>query len=154
MNDPAKLLYLSKEPGSIGRSSRFGEVSPVDKVLERLEGVEKHNDFYRAFCPAHDDRNTPNLDVKEGDDGRVLLICRVGCETPKIVTALGLEMRDLFAAVCCSLSFIRRNEDEVLRAGPLAQNALAVTQHRGRLFEQLVWFLGVRWLRHVRGSLS
>ena len=69
---------------------------PVDKVLERLEGVEKHDGFYRAFCPAHDDNSTPNLDVKEGDDGRALLICRVGCETPKIVAALGLEMRDLF----------------------------------------------------------
>jgi putative DNA primase/helicase len=71
-------------------------VRPMDKVLERLKGVEEHNGFYRAFCPAHDDNNTPNLDVKEGEDGRALLICRVGCGTPKIVTALGLEMRDLF----------------------------------------------------------
>lgn len=69
---------------------------PVDKVLERLEGVEKHNGFYRAFCPAHDDNNTPNLDVKEGEDGRALLICRTGCENVDIVEALGLEMKDLF----------------------------------------------------------
>ena len=69
---------------------------PVNKVLKRLEGVKKHGGFYRAFCPAHDDRNTPNLDVKEGDDGRALLICRVGCENSKIVAALGLEMKDLF----------------------------------------------------------
>ncbi len=69
---------------------------PVDKVLERLEGVEKHNSFYRAFCPVHDDNNTPNLDVEQGDDGRALLICRVGCENAEIVAALGLEMKDLF----------------------------------------------------------
>ncbi len=68
----------------------------MDKVLERLEGVERHNGFYRAYCPAHDDKNTPNLDVKEGDDGRALLICRTGCENPDIVVALGLEMKDLF----------------------------------------------------------
>ncbi|MDP8974355.1 MAG: hypothetical protein M3N45_14600 [Actinomycetota bacterium] len=80
----------------IGWSSRFGEVSPVDKVLERLEGVEKHNGFYRAFCPAHDDHTSPNLDVEEGEDGRALLICRAGCENPEIVIALGLEMKDLF----------------------------------------------------------
>ena len=71
-------------------------MSALDRVLGRLEGVEKHNGFFRAFCPAHDDRNTPNLDVKEGEDGRVLLICRVGCEAESIVGEIGLEMRDLF----------------------------------------------------------
>ena len=80
----------------MGRSSRFGEMSPVDKVLERLEGVEKHNGFYRGFCPTHDDHRTPNLDVEVGEDGRALLICRAGCENPEIVIALGLEMKDLF----------------------------------------------------------
>jgi hypothetical protein len=69
---------------------------PIDKVLERLEGIKKHGGFYRAYCPSHNDNNTPNLDVKEGDDGRALLICRVGCENSKIVAALGLEMKDLF----------------------------------------------------------
>lgn len=68
----------------------------VDKILERLEGVEHRNGFYRAYCPAHDDRNTPNLDVKEGEDGRALLICRAGCDTEQVVRAAGLEMRDLF----------------------------------------------------------
>lgn len=69
---------------------------PMDLVLEQLEGVEKRNGFYRAFCPAHDDHNTPNLDIKEGEDGRALLVCRVGCENANIVNALGLEMKDLF----------------------------------------------------------
>lgn len=68
----------------------------VDLVLERLQGVEKRNGFHRAFCPAHEDRNTPNLDIKEGDDGRALLVCRVGCDNADIVAALGLEMKDLF----------------------------------------------------------
>ncbi len=71
-------------------------MSTLERVLQRLEGIEEKGSFYRAFCPAHDDRNTPNLDVKEGEDGRVLLICRVGCETEDVVGALGLEMRDLF----------------------------------------------------------
>jgi putative DNA primase/helicase len=54
---------------------------PVENLLARLEGVRSQNGFYRAFCPAHDDRKTPNLDVKEGEDGRVLLLCRAGCST-------------------------------------------------------------------------
>jgi hypothetical protein len=68
----------------------------VEKVLDRLRGVQERNGSYRAFCPAHDDRNTPNLDVKEGEDGRALLICRAGCETERVMEAAGLEMRDLF----------------------------------------------------------
>jgi hypothetical protein len=63
-----------------------------------LEGVRRQGGFYRAFCPAHDDRKTPNLDVKEGEDGRALLLCRAGCSTDEVVEALGLKMRDLFSS--------------------------------------------------------
>jgi hypothetical protein len=70
----------------------------VESFLARLEGVRKQGGFYRAFCPAHDDRRTPNLDVKEGEDGRVLLLCRAGCSTDEVVEALGLKMRDLFSS--------------------------------------------------------
>ena len=73
-----------------------GEMRPVDVVLEHLTSVEERDGFYRAFCPAHDDRNTPNLDIKEGEDGRALLVCRAGCENADIISALGLEMKDLF----------------------------------------------------------
>jgi hypothetical protein len=69
----------------------------VESFLARLEGVRRQGGFYRAFCPAHDDRKTPNLDVKEGEDGRVLLLCRAGCSTDEVVEALGLKMRDLFS---------------------------------------------------------
>jgi hypothetical protein len=71
---------------------------PVEGFLARLEGVRTQNGFYRAFCPAHDDNRTPNLDVKEGEDGRVLLLCRAGCSTQEVVGALGLKMRDLFSS--------------------------------------------------------
>ncbi len=71
---------------------------PVESLLARLEGVKSQNGFYRAFCPAHDDRKTPNLDIKEGEDGRVLLLCRAGCSTEEVVETLGLKMRDLFSS--------------------------------------------------------
>lgn len=73
-------------------SSRDGSPGPVDSLLERLEGVRRQNGFYRAFCPAHDDRRTPNLDIRAGKDGRALVICRAGCETEKVVEALGLTI--------------------------------------------------------------
>jgi hypothetical protein len=71
--------------------------APIESLLARLEGVRRQGGFYRAFCPAHDDRRTPNLDVKEGEDGRVLL-CRAGCFTEEVVEALGLKMRDPFSS--------------------------------------------------------
>ena len=70
----------------------------VESLLARLEGVRSQNGFYRALCPAHDDRKTPNLDIKEGEDGRVLLLCRAGCSTEEVVETLGLKMRDLFSS--------------------------------------------------------
>jgi len=71
---------------------------PVESLLSRLEGVRSQNGFYRAYCPAHDDRKTPNLDIKEGEDGRVLLLCHAGCATEEVVETLGLKIRDLFSS--------------------------------------------------------
>ena len=68
---------------------------PVDLVLERLEQVKERGEGYQALCPAHDDQD-PSLSISEGEDGRALLKCFVGCETEEIVAALGLEMKDLF----------------------------------------------------------
>jgi hypothetical protein len=89
--------FYRPTPGTRCILSGDNSSRPVELLLERLEGVREHGSFYRAFCPAHDDRTTPNLDVKEGDDGRALLICRAGCRVEDVVEALGLEMRDLFA---------------------------------------------------------
>ena len=63
----------------------------------RLEKCTHKGDTLRARCPAHEDK-TPSLDITIGDSGdRVVLICRAHCTAEKVVEALGLEMRDLFA---------------------------------------------------------
>lgn len=71
-------------------------IGVVRDALERAgcdpRGSEER---FRARCPAHDDRH-PSLDVREGHEGRALLICRTGCNTQAIVGALGLELGDLF----------------------------------------------------------
>ena len=68
---------------------------PVEKVLDRLEGVREVNASWKALCPAHDDRE-PSLSISEGDDGRALLKCFAGCTNPEVVAALDLDMSDLF----------------------------------------------------------
>jgi hypothetical protein len=70
-------------------------VRPVEKVLNRLEGVDESNGSYKGLCPTHGE-SKPSLSVSEGDDGRVLIKCFAGCATEEVVAALGLEMKDLF----------------------------------------------------------
>jgi hypothetical protein len=75
-------------------------VRPVQRILEVVDDYEEHNGFYRAFCPAHNDRNTPNLDIKAAEDGTALFVCRAGCTQADVLAALerrGLKKRDLFA---------------------------------------------------------
>ena len=69
--------------------------TPLERVLNRLENVRPGSNGWIALCPGHDD-NRRSLSVGETDDGRVLLKCFAGCEVGEIVSALDLEMRDLF----------------------------------------------------------
>jgi len=72
------------------------EPSPVEKVLASLEEYTERRDEFRARCPAHNGTSADSLSVKEGDDGRALLICHAGCELREVCNALGLSMVDLF----------------------------------------------------------
>jgi hypothetical protein len=68
----------------------------LDKVLSCLDKVKSAGtDKWKACCPAHDDKN-PSLAISETSGGVVLLKCWAGCTTQSIVSAIGLELRDLF----------------------------------------------------------
>ena len=72
-----------------------GSISAFARVTDRLErGGSKSVQRGMWQCPAHDDRS-PSLHVTE-EHNRVLLNCFAGCATPKILSALGLEMADLY----------------------------------------------------------
>jgi putative DNA primase/helicase len=45
-------------------------------------------------CPAHPDEN-PSLNVRLGDDGRLLIKCRANCSTEAVLTAIGWSLRDI-----------------------------------------------------------
>jgi putative DNA primase/helicase len=62
----------------------------LNDVLSRLRGVRRSGAGWQAFCPAHDDRKTRSLSIREGQDGLVLLHCFAGCTYRQIVEALGL----------------------------------------------------------------
>lgn len=68
----------------------------LDKVLTRLDKVKSAGiDKWKACCPAHDDKH-PSLAISETSGGVILLKCWAGCTTKEIVSAIGLELRDLF----------------------------------------------------------
>ena len=67
----------------------------IETLISRLDGVkETGHGKYVARCPAHEDKS-PSLAVREVDD-RVLIHCFAGCDVYAIVSAVGLEMSDLF----------------------------------------------------------
>jgi hypothetical protein len=67
----------------------------ADKLLQRLEKVKQTGkDRWLACCPAHNDKN-PSLSIREVDD-RLLVHCHAGCSNYEIVSAVGLELSDLF----------------------------------------------------------
>jgi twinkle protein len=70
-------------------------VAPIDLVLERLDGVKRHGDYFMARSPVRED-STPSLQIREADDGKVLFKDYGGGEVEEIVAAIGLTMSDLF----------------------------------------------------------
>ena len=70
--------------------------SPAEKILHHLEGTKQvGSGKWQAHCPAHDDKS-PSLSIKEINDGTLLLKCWAGCNAGEIVSAVGLELSDLF----------------------------------------------------------
>ena len=68
----------------------------VEALLARLEKVKANGaDKWVALCPAHDDKS-PSLAVKQTSDGTILIRCFAGCGACEIVSAIGLELSDLF----------------------------------------------------------
>jgi len=64
----------------------------VESALERLGRRRVGASMWP--CPAHDDR-TPSLCVKQGECG-ALVYCHAGCTVDEVLSALGLDMADLF----------------------------------------------------------
>jgi hypothetical protein len=69
---------------------------PVMNLLNRLDGVKDNGrNKWLAKCPAHKDKR-PSLSIREADSGAVLVKCWASCEVAEIVSAVGLELSDLF----------------------------------------------------------
>jgi len=76
-------------------NEKVQSTSPLNKFLTRFDGVKETPSGHQALCPVHDDTQQ-SVSIK-AENRRVLIKCHAGCDTEAIVTALGLEMSDLFA---------------------------------------------------------
>ncbi len=66
----------------------------LEALLGKLRGVRKSGSAWKAFCPAHDDKNPSfSIDVREQ---KILLFCHAGCSQEAVIAALGIEPSDLF----------------------------------------------------------
>jgi hypothetical protein len=74
--------------------------SPLELFLDRLDRLKATGPgTWVASCPASNHRQgdrSRGLSVREGDDGRVLFHCFAGCTPAEVVSAMGLELVDLF----------------------------------------------------------
>ncbi|WP_394375145.1 virulence-associated protein E [Stutzerimonas frequens] len=68
---------------------------PLDLLLDRHPDARKYGKRYIARCRAHEDAS-PSLSLSRGQDGRALIHCFAGCTPRDVLTAVGLELRDLF----------------------------------------------------------
>ena len=77
----------------------------VARVLAKFDDVRPTKDGWDVRCPCPDHNPSsghrgdhhPSLRVTVADGGRILLKCRVGCKTDKILETVGLQWQDVFA---------------------------------------------------------
>ena len=68
----------------------------LDALLFKLDKVKRTGkDSYLACCPAHDDKS-PSLNIREVSEESILLICRAGCDTENVLSAIGMTFTDLY----------------------------------------------------------
>ena len=68
----------------------------ISTLLDRLGCVKQTGSSrWIARCPAHDD-HSPSLSIRELADGRILIHDFAGCSATDVLTALGMQMTDLF----------------------------------------------------------
>jgi hypothetical protein len=70
-------------------------LADFEDVLDKLEVASRNGEKAMSFCPAHDDRTNPSLSLM-AENGRLLLHCFAGCQPEAIISAVNLEMKDLF----------------------------------------------------------
>lgn len=103
------------------------------EILSRFRDVSETTDGYLAVCPAHND-SRPSLRIWYGEDGRVRLMCRAGCETQNVIHAVSLSWHDMFNAEGPGLT-VSREAPAPVASGHVAALAYFVDTSSAALFD-------------------
>lgn len=101
----------------------------IGDFLNRLEKVQGKRGHWIACCPAHEDKR-PSLAITETDDGRILLKCFAGCSAYEVVSAVGMDLTDLFPK---DQSFTPHNGNKPVKRAFYATDLMKIIQ-----FEALI----------------
>ncbi len=89
------------------------------QILNRFTDVDEHSDGgYIARCPAHDD-SRPSLRIWRGDDNKVRLTCRAGCDSAEVIGAVGLTWSAMFN-VTGEGNTVPKEPPAIVGPGPIA----------------------------------
>lgn len=99
-----------------------------ERFLGRLKGLKllpesgKYPARWEARCPAHNDR-TPSLSISLAPKGHLLVHCHAGCPTEAVMSAVGLEMSDLYPSSSAPPSTKKTPEKRSTALEPANSNA-------------------------------
>jgi hypothetical protein len=108
---------ISKETNHVARLPAY-----VGRFLSHFEGLRASGDGWDAKCPCpehnsgsdHPGDQHASLHIAMGHDGRLLVTCRVGCRTDRILDAKGLRWQDLFPRECDASAGIPMSEPKAV----------------------------------------
>jgi hypothetical protein len=66
----------------------------TDILLPRLEGAVQLGGYWKALCPAHEDR-MPSMTIGRGTSQPIVIRCHAGCDSADILERIGLTWSDL-----------------------------------------------------------
>ena len=77
-----------------GSHDSWSQDEVAHRLLDRLDRVLRNAGGWSARCPAHEDKH-PSLSIGIAPDGGVLIHCFVGCTRAQILSAVGIQEREL-----------------------------------------------------------
>ena len=70
-------------------------MDPITEILlPKLEGVRQLGGYWKALCPAHEDREA-SMTIGRGTSQPVVIRCHAGCDSADILANIGLAWTDL-----------------------------------------------------------
>ena len=67
----------------------------LDEFLSRLQGVRKYPGYFKALCPAHEDK-AASLSIREMPNGKINVTCHAGCAFMDIMDVMHVKAYELY----------------------------------------------------------